>query len=74
MMETMETLTNEEILTDEEIKELSEDVMLFLSKMTALDNFIELLKDIDGYEEVRSIMDKLKRDSVGIISWYLLTV
>lgn len=63
-----------ETLTDEEVKELSEDVTMFLSKLTALDNLVELLKDIDGYEEVRSIIDKLKRDSVGIISWYLLTV
>ena len=64
----MESLT----LIDEEMKELAEDVTMFLSRLTALDNLAELLKDSDGYEEVRSMIDKMKRDSVDIISWYSL--
>lgn len=64
----MESLT----LIGEEMKELAEDVTMFVSRLTALDNLTELLKDSDGYEEVRSMIDKMKRDSADIISWHFL--
>lgn len=51
-----------ESLTDEEIKELTEKFEMLLSKMTLLDNLVELLKDSDDYEELRSMVDWLKRD------------
>lgn len=66
---TMETM---ESLTAEEVKELTENFIMLLSKLTTLDNLVELLKESDGYEELRSMVDKMKRDFVGIISWHFL--
>lgn len=62
-----------ETLTDEEVKELTEDFTMLLSKMTTLDNLVELLKESDGYEELRSMVDKMKRDFVDITSRYFLS-
>lgn len=61
-----------ESLTDEEIKELTEKFEMLLSKMTLLDNLVELLKDRDGYEELRSMVDWLKGDFVYITSMCFL--
>ena len=63
-----------ESLTDEEIKEIAEKDVRLLAEVTAWDNFIELLKDSDSYEELRYIVDKMKRDAIGIILWHYVSL
>ncbi len=67
-METMESLT------DEKIKEIAEKDVRLLAEVTAWDNFIELLKDSDSYEELRYMVDKMKRDAVSIILWHYVSL
>ena len=63
-----------ESLTDEKIKEIAEKDVRLLAEVTAWDNFIELLKDSDSYEELRYMVDKMKRDAVSIILWHYVSL
>ena len=63
-----------ESLTDEKIKEIVEKYVRLLAEVTAWDNFIELLKDSDSYEELRYRVDKMKRDAIGIILWHCVSL